>query len=144
MFSDSRDLSTNEKVMYCAKFSLWNRFHHICLGILTIPLLVGIFILIKLMIESKSTCYIVTNKRFIASSGFLSRKTEYVDHTRALGLEVNQSFLGRIFDYGTITVRMPLAGEGDFSEVCISAPYKFAEYYGKATAPRKKTSGGKK
>lgn len=138
MFIAKRDLAANEKVVYCAKPALWPRSHLIALGILLTPIIIGIFILLRLAIEQKSTSYIVTNKRFIASSGYFSRKTESVAHSRTFGLEIDQTILGRLFNYGTITMRAPLAGEGDFSGMCISSPNKFAEIYRRATTPRTK------
>lgn len=139
------DLDSNERIVYCAKLSLWSRFRNIVLGIVLIPLIVGVLMLLKLAIDYVSISYVVTNKRFIARSGFFSRKIESVDHSRALGIEISQSFLGRMLNYGTVTVRMPLATNGgDFSGICISAPNTFAECYRRATAPRNNTSGVKK
>lgn len=48
--------------------------------------------------------YAVTDRRLIMKQGFISRKTVELLLTKAESLQVDQSILGRMFDYGTITV----------------------------------------
>jgi uncharacterized membrane protein YdbT with pleckstrin-like domain len=46
----------------------------------------------------------VTNKRFILKRGLISRDTTELNLNRITGLNVDQSIMGRIFNYGDITV----------------------------------------
>ena len=47
----------------------------------------------------------VTDKRVIFKSGFISRSTIEMNMDKVESVDVAQSILGRIFDYGTIVVR---------------------------------------
>jgi uncharacterized membrane protein YdbT with pleckstrin-like domain len=47
----------------------------------------------------------VTTKRVIFKRGWISRNTVEINLNRVEGLDVNQSILGRIFNFGTVTVR---------------------------------------
>lgn len=137
MLKQQRDLEHNEKIVYCAKLSLWPYFFNILLGILLIPVLIGIYILLKIIIEYVSVSYVITDKRFLASSGFLSTRIEEINHNRAFGLVIEQSFLGRLLGYGSITLRSPLGHEGDFVGMLISDPIKFADIYRQRTQQRR-------
>ena len=46
----------------------------------------------------------VTDRRVIQKSGFISRKTAEMNIHQVERVEVNQSILGRIFDYGSIQI----------------------------------------
>ncbi|WP_018277771.1 PH domain-containing protein [Teredinibacter turnerae] len=140
MFSERRDLLSGEKVVYIARLSLWPHFFELLLGVLLTPLVLGLFILARIAINYKSTTYIVTSRRFIASNGFFTRKTESIAHTKAFGLEITQTLLGRIFNYGTITLRAPQGGDGAFMGINISSPNTFDSYYSEATTRFQKKS----
>jgi uncharacterized membrane protein YdbT with pleckstrin-like domain len=47
----------------------------------------------------------VTNRRVISKTGFISRKTNEMQMDKVESVEVDQSVLGRILNYGTVTVR---------------------------------------
>ena len=46
----------------------------------------------------------MTDRRVIQKSGFISRKTAEMNIHQVERVEVNQSILGRIFDYGSIQI----------------------------------------
>lgn len=46
----------------------------------------------------------VTNKRIVAKTGWISRQTLELSIKKVEGVNVDQGVLGRIFNYGTITV----------------------------------------
>ena len=48
--------------------------------------------------------YAITNKRIIVKVGLISRTTLEMNHSRVESVNVNQTILGRIFDYGTLIV----------------------------------------
>jgi uncharacterized membrane protein YdbT with pleckstrin-like domain len=57
----------------------------------------------------------VTDRRVIYKTGFISRKTNEMHMDKVESVEVNQSILGRIFDYGDVT--MVGTGDSRFNEI---------------------------
>ena len=76
-------------------------------------LLIGSFILIALallktaaiLIEVLTTEIAVTNQRVIVKTGLIRRHTTEMNLGRIESVDVDQSVLGRLLDYGTVTVR---------------------------------------
>lgn len=64
----------------------------------------GLVIWIILYMQYVSTELAFTNKRVIAKFGFISRKTIELNIYKVEGLQISQSFLGRIFNFGTIII----------------------------------------
>jgi uncharacterized membrane protein YdbT with pleckstrin-like domain len=52
----------------------------------------------------------VTDRRIIVKTGFVSRKTSEIHMDKVESVEVEQSILGRILDYGNVVVRGTGAG----------------------------------
>jgi len=74
--------------------------------ILFIVLLIGGFLsLAKAFIFKISTELAVTTKRVIAKTGFISRDTVELNHSRVESFTVDQSIFGRIFNFGSIVIR---------------------------------------
>ena len=65
---------------------------------------IPIFIFLNALIIKLTTEFAVTNKRIIAKIGFFQRHTLEILLLKVESLEVNQSILGRIFNYGSITI----------------------------------------
>jgi len=114
------NLLAQEKVLYRAHPSLWSLAPMILLGILLLVLVVGLFVLIAAWIKYRTTEFAVTDRRVIAKSGLVSRRTVEMFLDKVESLNVEQSVAGRVFDYGTVTIR----GTGATSETFanISAP----------------------
>jgi uncharacterized membrane protein YdbT with pleckstrin-like domain len=70
----------------------------------------GLGILAVAWIKRVTTEIAVTNKRLIFKEGFISRRTMEMNMDKIESVDVNQSIIGRIFDYGTIVVRGTGAG----------------------------------
>jgi uncharacterized membrane protein YdbT with pleckstrin-like domain len=90
----------------------------------TIVLLVlGSFPLIKSAIERKAAEFAITNKRVIFKEGFVYRRTAEMFLSKIESVGVDQTILGRIFNYGSIVLR----GTGGSSEPFhnIAAPLEF-------------------
>lgn len=87
-------LITNEEVIYRAKLH-W-KIYFTPLALLTLWL----FPLIK----QKTSEFVITNKRIIIKIGFISRKTLEMNLNKIESVNVDQGILGRILDYGTITI----------------------------------------
>jgi uncharacterized membrane protein YdbT with pleckstrin-like domain len=114
------NLLAQEKVLYRAHTSLWSLAPMILLGIVLLALIVGLFVLIAAWIRYRTTEFAVTDRRVIAKSGLVSRRTVEMFLDKVESLNVEQSVAGRLFDYGTVTIR----GTGATSETFanISAP----------------------
>lgn len=59
-----------------------------------------------------TTEYAVTSSRVVAKHGWIRRTTTSLPGARIESVHVDQTVLGRMFDYGTVTVR----GTGDHAE----------------------------
>ena len=94
-------------------------FNHLILSIITL----GIYP----YLISKFSEFGITNKRLIIKTGILSRKTLELNLSKIESVNVNQSFLGRILDYGSIGV----IGTGGTKEyfVSIKNPLEFRKKF---------------
>src|SRR5262245_29672660 len=97
-------LIEGETVTYTGNISLWGLWHLIVLGILLAPVGVGLVLLLMAYIRYKTTELAVTNKRVIAKFGFISRYTIEMNINKVESIQVEQSIMGRILNYGTLTI----------------------------------------
>lgn len=97
-------LTEGEHVVYIGRVSAWSVAHLLFLGVLLLPVLVGLYFLGKALVRWKATEIAVTNKRVIAKFGFIGRRTVELNINRVEGIEVDQSLLGRIFGFGSLTI----------------------------------------
>ena len=115
------NLLAGEKIVYRAEISLWSVAHLIALGVILLAAFgLGIVFLVWAYIRYKTTEFAVTDRRIIAKTGLVSRRTVEMFLDKVESLNVEQSVPGRVFDYGTVTIR----GTGATSETFgnISAP----------------------
>ena len=75
-----------------------------------ILLLVGLFILGRAWFERWTTEIAITTRRIILKRGFIRRDTAEMHMDKVESVDVNQSFFGRVLDYGDVTVRGTGAG----------------------------------
>jgi len=76
-------------------------FHLIALLVLG----VGLFLLGRAWFNWWTTEIAVTDRRVIYKTGFIRRKTTEMNMEKVESVDVEQSVLGRIFDYGDVIVR---------------------------------------
>jgi uncharacterized membrane protein YdbT with pleckstrin-like domain len=124
-------LIAGERVVYQARLSLWPFAGWILLGVVTLPLVVGIFILLWVWTRFASTELAITNKRIIAKFGFINRSTVELNLSRVESLQVHQGLLGRIFDFGSILVSG--AGNPQAPIPGIADPLEFRKRFMEAT-----------
>ena len=132
------NLLPQEKVVYQARTSLWSLVPLILLGILLLIVVVGLYFLIVAWIRYRTTEFAVTDRRIIAKTGLVSRRTVEMFLDKVESLNVDQTVPGRVFDYGTVTIR----GTGATSEAFgnISAPLTLRKHFMEAAdAYRRKT-----
>lgn len=63
------------------------------------------FDFLRALIERHGTELVITTRRVIAKTGLIQRHTWEINAAKVEGVEVAQSILGRILDYGTVTVK---------------------------------------
>ena len=68
----------------------------------------------------------VTNLRVVHKTGFISRKTFEMSLDKVESVDVNQSILGRLFDYGDVTIMG--VGEGKETITTIASPLEFRNH----------------
>lgn len=98
-------ISAGETIKYNAKVSMWSMIPLFILGFLLLPVFgLGLFFFILAFIRYLTTELAVTDKKVIAKFGFIQRDTVELLLSKAESVQVKQSILGRILNYGTIIV----------------------------------------
>ncbi len=123
-------LGRNERIFHATRISLWSLAPLIFLGIATLPVVVGLFVLGVVYIRYRSTEIAVTNRRIVVKLGFISRRTVEINVTKIESVQVSQGILGRLFGFGTLVIagtgatHEPLRGIADpigFRRACMDA-----------------------
>jgi len=121
-------LTTGESVQHMGKISIWALMPLILLGLITLPLFgIGLIALAMAAIRYWTTELAITNKRVIAKTGLISRNTIELNLSKIESIRVDQSILGRIFNYGSIIVAG--AGNPQAPVVGISNPMEFRKAF---------------
>lgn len=84
-----------------------------------ILLLVGLALLVKIMIIRLSHEYVLTTKEVYVKKGILSRRIDTLDLNWIKGVEITQSLLGRILNYGNLEILAPGAREKEIARIRI-------------------------
>ena len=116
------NLLKDEQVIYETKYH-WKIFF-------TLQGLFTLFIVPAL--KRWSDEFVVTNKRLICKTGLISRKTLEMNLNKIETVNVDQSILGRLLGYGTITI----IGTGGTREAFedIAAPVEFRKRFQEVAA----------
>lgn len=96
------NLVKDETVEYEAQTSVWSLLPLILFGLLLFPF--GIILLAMAAIRYFSTELVITDKRVIAKFGLIRRKTIELNIPKVESVMVDQGFLGRLCNYGSIVV----------------------------------------
>jgi LPXTG-motif cell wall-anchored protein len=120
-------LAPGEKIVYRARISRWKFLLYYLVGILAlaggpaaliitgdrsqtgfilagITMLAGLLILLVAAIRRNTTELVLTNRRIITKRGLISRDTVEMNLSKVESLHVNQSLMGRLLDYGDVSV----------------------------------------
>ena len=84
---------------------------------------VALFLLIPEWFTWWTTEIAVTDRRIIFKQGFIRRSTMEMHMDKVESVDVDQSILGRIFDYGDVTIMG--VGEGKETITTIASPLAF-------------------
>jgi uncharacterized membrane protein YdbT with pleckstrin-like domain len=89
---------------------------------------------LRALVRRASTEFAVTDQRVIYKTGLLGRHTLEMNRSKVESVDVDQSILGRLLDYGTIIVR----GTGGSLEPIrqVAAPLTFRGYITATALPR--------
>ena len=85
--------------------------------------LIALFYTFKAWFHRMTTETDVTNMRVIHKTGFIKRRTFEIALNKVESVDVNQSIMGRIFNYGDVTVNG--VGEGRETISTIASPLAF-------------------
>ena len=97
-------LITDERVLYRARISLWSLWLPILLGALTVVIGVGLLFWLYAWIVYRTTELAITNKRVIAKTGLIQRRTIEMFLEKIESIQVDQGVLGRVFDFGSVLI----------------------------------------
>ncbi len=97
-------LIAGEKILHQGRVSWWSVWHLLLFGVLLLVVGIGIGFFIWAWIRVKSTELAITNKRVIAKFGFVSRNTVEIAIPKVESIQVQQSMMGRMLDYGTLVI----------------------------------------
>lgn len=85
--------------------SLWSLWGYIALGVILLPAFgLGLVFLGIAFVKYRTTELAVTTRRLITKFGFISRKTVELNIHKVESIQVEQSVMGRMLDYGTLVV----------------------------------------
>ena len=123
----SQNLINDEIVKYEGKVSLWSLLPLGLVGLILLPFGIGVLFWVLAAIRFFTTELAVTNKRVVAKTGLIRRNTIEMNIPKVESLRVEQSFLGRIFNYGSVLVSG--AGNPQATILGISEPLRFKNRY---------------
>ena len=98
----------------------------LCLSLAVIAALVALYWMLKAWFHRWTTETDVTNLRVVHKTGFIKRRTFEMSLDKVESVDVNQSILGRILNYGDVTVRG--VGEGAETIKTIASPLAFRSH----------------
>ena len=130
----NRNLAVDEQVVYEAKVSWASQWLLILLGVCTIMMGIGIVFLLAAVVNVLTTELVITNKRVIAKFGLISRKTVELKNSKVESVQVDQSIMGRLLNFGSIVVSG--AGGPQAPIPNISAPLQFRSKLNEMTEER--------
>jgi uncharacterized membrane protein YdbT with pleckstrin-like domain len=116
-------LASGEQVVARGRISAWSLFWWWFFGLLLLIVGIGLVLWIIAWIKLRSTELAVTNKRVILKFGFISRDTIEINLSRIESVQVSQTVMGRLLDYGTIVFSG--AGTPQATIPSIASPLEF-------------------
>jgi len=98
-------LINDERVMYRARISKWSLWPYIAFGTLLLPAFgAGLLLWLWAWVVYTTTELAITNKRVIAKTGLMQRRTIEMFLERIESIQVDQSVLGRLLDFGSVII----------------------------------------
>ena len=88
----------------------------LCLAAAAVVALAALYWTAKAWFHRWTTETDVTNLRVVHKTGFIKRRTFEMSLDKVESVDVNQSILGRILNYGDVTIRGRRRGQGDYRD----------------------------
>jgi uncharacterized membrane protein YdbT with pleckstrin-like domain len=98
----------------------------LCLAASAVVAIAALYWSVKAWFHRWTTETDVTNLRVVHKTGFIKRRTFEMSLDKVESVDVNQSILGRLLNYGNVTVRG--VGEGAETIQTIAAPLDFRNH----------------
>ena len=98
----------------------------LCLSASAVVALAALYWMAKAWFHRWTTETDVTNLRVVHKTGFIKRRTFEMSLDKVESVDVNQSILGRLLNYGNVTVRG--VGEGAETIATIASPLDFRNH----------------
>jgi membrane protein YdbS with pleckstrin-like domain len=98
----------------------------LCLALAAIAAIVALYKMLTAWFHRWTTETDVTNLRVVHKTGFIKRRTFEMSLDKVESVDVNQSILGRLLNYGDVTVRG--VGEGAETIRTIASPLDFRNH----------------
>ncbi|WP_291688722.1 PH domain-containing protein [Bradyrhizobium sp.] len=98
----------------------------LCLSGSAIVAIIGLYWTVKAWFHRWTTETDVTNLRVVHKTGFIKRRTFEMSLDKVESVDVNQSILGRLLNYGDVTILG--VGEGKETISTIASPLVFRNY----------------
>jgi uncharacterized membrane protein YdbT with pleckstrin-like domain len=98
----------------------------VCLSLAAIAAIAALYKTITAWFHRWTTETDVTNLRVVHKTGFIKRRTFEMSLDKVESVDVNQSILGRMLNYGNVTVRG--VGEGEETITTIASPLDFRNH----------------
>jgi len=98
----------------------------LCLAASAIAAIIALFWTVRAWFHRWTTETDVTNMRVVHKTGFIKRRTFEMALDKVESVDVNQSILGRILNYGDVTIQG--VGEGRETIKTIGAPLDFRNH----------------
>lgn len=77
---------------------------HMRMAAAGVPLLIGVVLVAAALIQRLTTELVLTDRRIITKRGLISRDTVEMNLSKVESVRVNQGLLGRVLNYGDVTV----------------------------------------
>ena len=116
-----------EKAVLVLKPSLLANTGWFIAGVITIPIVIGFFILVALWIARYFDSYTITTKRIIDREGLISKYTTEIFLRDIRSVNLNQNILQRIFNVGDIYIGTSATAGMEISLEGIAYPQKVKE-----------------
>ena len=124
--SSSRDLTSEREIMTCHP-SAMNYLWLIILGIVTLPILIGIYILVKIWIEIRFTTYRITSLRIVVRTGLISKYQNEIWIKDMRGASLIQGIWQRIIDVGDVSIGTAATSDTEILMTGIASPQKVVD-----------------
>ena len=132
-------LVKDEVLVHVGHISMWSLWHLLAAGIVLLPLFgFGLVFLAVAYVRYRSFELGVTTKRVVVKRGFISRQTVEMNLSKVESIQVEQSALGRLFNYGTLIVAGTGASHAPLTGIAEPMAFRkaFMEAQDRATRPQ--------